>query len=446
MHSSVRRCGTPCPLSSVFWHTKAQVPPCFPSQPQTTTLSYKLLSLLRSSPGILVGLRRQSYVPLLVFYQIVAADPPVSPSLRKVTKCLTTFVDRVHPEIAGMFADEMDILSLSRWRSTCRFNYRHASSSLRRTLTNRLRPFVPYPHHLVDMVTSSGAVFGGEVALAFLLRNEPYSPSCLEIYASNFQFDKLCASLLDDPDISRRIDKHTFLTNSVFHALRRLVAETLAIHLTNGLTIYVHQSYTCSSSAPITRATCTALSNFVTGHSFGCSHPKLTFSRRAMLADRELLYLTPHDALSVNRLLTSKFNLAVSPSAWDQHLEDFDGVPVESVERCRRTEFHCPNQGRFFGDKGSYVGYFDPLGKDEEFCMENNVAPFGPMVIWRLMSTFECDDGCEYLDEVLEPGATSVPVLFRKDPYGELQDCLSTQCMRHFPFHRSFTRRRSTSI
>lgn len=349
-----------------------------------------------------------------------------------------------------MFADEMDILTLSRWRSTCRINYRNASASLQRTLTSRLRPFVPYPHHLVDIVTNNGAIFGGEVALAFFLRNDPYEPSCLEIYASNFQFDKLCGAILEDPEIRARIENHTFVTHAMHHALRRLVAETLDIHMTNGSTIYVHQSYTCSASAPLARSTCTALTNFVTGRSFGCSYPKLTLARRTLLGNRDILYLNPHDNQSVNRLTTYNFSVAVSPTTWPEHRDeiggDFGAGVIDVVDQCRRGEYLCPNQGRFFGDKGSFVGFFDPLGNDEEHCMENNRAPYGPMVIWRVMTTFECDGGCEYLDDVLEQGAMSVPVLFRRDPYGKLQDCLSITHVRHFPFHHSFVRRRSFSI
>ena len=189
-------------------------------------------------------------------------------------------------------------------------------------LANRLRPFVPYPHDLIDIVTRNGAVFGGEVALAFFMRTDPYTPSTLEIYASNFQFDKLCEAIINDPEIRARTETHSMVTHSFAHALRRLVAETMVIQTTDGATIYVHQSYTSSPSASISRSVCTALSNFVTGRSFGCSHPRLTLARRAILADRDIMYLTPHDAQSVNHLITFQFSTAISPTEWPEHRDD----------------------------------------------------------------------------------------------------------------------------
>ncbi|PIL31873.1 hypothetical protein GSI_06577 [Ganoderma sinense ZZ0214-1] len=353
---------------------------------------------------------------------------------------------RVHPEIAGMFADKMDILSLSNWRSTCRINYAHGSSSLRRTLTSRLRAFVPYPLDFIDLVTTRGGIFGGELALSFVLRTGTFRPSILEIYSSNFCYEKLCEAILDDPAIRVRIEKHTFFTSTLFHALHRLVASTLIIHLANGMSIHVIQSYTCSPFAPISRAPCTALSNFVTAYSFGCSHPVLTLSRRALLADKELAYFSPSDSATLDRLLSHEFAMAVSPSAWPEYRRMFENNQLWSPEDCWREKFVCPNQGRFFGDKGSLVGYFDPLGGDEEKCIKYNVAPFGPMVIWRLMTTFECDDGCEYLDEVMDQGVTSIPVLFRKDPFGELHDCISDWFTPTAPLYRHTRRPRAYSM
>lgn len=334
----------------------------------------------------------------------------------------------------------MDILSLSRWRCSCRDAYAHGSASLRRSLTHRLRGFVGNPHGLLELVTRHGAIFGGELALSFLLRDEPFRPSSLEIFAGSSEYNKLCDALLDDLMIRTCIDKHSFIVSTLFHATRRLIAESLIIHLNNGMVIYVHRSYTTSPSAPITRSCCTALSNFVTGYGFGCSHPELTLARRALLADGEIPYLSSHDAQSLNRLFAYNFSMAVSPTAWPEYRRDVDDGTLRSAEECWRERYLCPNQGRYFGDKGSLVGFLDPLGEDVTRCMEANLAPFGPMVIWRLLSTFECDDGCEFLDPVLEPGVTSIPVFFRKDPFGELRDCFLDRGSLYPCFHRLWGR------
>ncbi|PIL26233.1 hypothetical protein GSI_11988 [Ganoderma sinense ZZ0214-1] len=340
----------------------------------------------------------------------------------------------------------MDIRSVCQWRATCRTNYQYATSSLRRSLTSRLGAFVPQPLALIDAVTKYGAVFGGELALSFILRLEPYTPLFLEIFASNYQYERLCETIVDNPSITALIDSHVILNSSLFRALRRLVAQTLAIRLTNGKTIYVHQSYTCSPSAPIARATCTAFSNFVTEYSFGCSHPELTFARRALLSDEEIPHFTPQDSQSLDRLLAHEFSLAISPTAWPEYRRNMDGDTLVSAEECWRHRFLCPKQGRFFGDRGSLVGFFDPLAHYEARCVKDNLPPFGPMVIWRLMTSFDCDDGCEYLDDVLEQGVVSIPVLFKKDPFGELRDCVSDRTLRTSPYYRSFGRPRCLSI
>ncbi|PIL26236.1 hypothetical protein GSI_11991 [Ganoderma sinense ZZ0214-1] len=340
----------------------------------------------------------------------------------------------------------MDILSLSRWRSTCRVNYAQGTSSLQRTLTDHLRAFVPSVHQLVDIVTAHGGVFGGEIALSFILRDDPYRPPTLEIYSSYSTHAKLCKSILENPSIRTHIENYAFSNNTLFRSVHRHIVSSLVVHLTNGRSIIVHQSYTSSPSAPISRAPCTALSNFVTPYSFGCSHPALTFARRALLADKELAIFSPFDFEALDRLLARNFSIAVSPSAWPEYRRIFEDGLLWSPEECRRDRFVCPNQGRFFGDKGSMVGYFDPLGADEERCMKNNVAPFGPMVIWRMMTTFECDDGCDYLDEALDHGVASIPVLFRKDEFGELRDCISDGRTRTSPLYRYLKRGRSFSV
>ena len=345
-----------------------------------------------------------------------------------------------------MFADEMDIRSVCQWRATCRDNYAYAVSSLRRSLTAEIETVVPYPHTLLDVVTKHGAVFGGELALSFILRADDYHPSNLEIFSSNFHFDQLCSDIVNAPKLCTTVANHHLLQCTVFDTMRRHIAQTLVVSLTNGSKIYIHRSYTCSPTDPIARSSCTALSNFVTSYGFGISHPTLTLTRRALLADEDIPYMLPNDVIVFNRLLSFKFSLAVSPTAWPEFRRHMDGETLRSAEECWRRAYICPKQGRYFGDPGSLVGFLDPLSGDEERCMTKGVAPFGAMVLWRIMSTFECEDGCAYMDEILENGVTSIPVIFKKDPFGELHECVSDRCMRSSPFYRTFARPRTLSF
>ena len=116
-----------------------------------------------------------------------------------------------------------------------------------------------------------------------------------------------------------------------------------------------------------------------------------------------------------------------------------------SADGCCRHRFACPLQGRHFGDRGSFIGFFDPLDGDEVRCVDNNVAPFGPMVVWRVMSSFTCDECCDVYAEVLDEGVTSVPVVFTKDPYVDLRRIVFERSIRR-TIGRGGRRARSLSL
>ena len=218
-----------------------------------------------------------------------------------------------------MFADNMDLYTLTTWRSTCKANYYQGSASMRRTLLALLRPFVPFPSTLIDVVKTYHAIFGGEFALSFLLRDELYKPADLEIFTTDFEFEAICNAIWADPHVQRNMRGVRSRTNTVLFTLRRLVSQTFQVQLLNGKSIYIHRSYTSSAASPLTQSSCTALSNFVTPHSFGCSHPTLTLSRRALLADRQIPYLFDADTAILNRLRAHQFSLAVLPMGWPEY-------------------------------------------------------------------------------------------------------------------------------
>ena len=218
-----------------------------------------------------------------------------------------------------MFAENMDVSTLTTWRRTCKANYHQGSASLRRTLVALLRPFVPFPSTLIAIMTTHHAVFGGELALAFLLRDDSFMPADLEIFTTDFDFDAVCNAIVVDPHVRSNIHTVRSRANAVLFTLRRLVSHTFQIQLISGKSIYVHRSYTSSAVSPLTRTPCTALSNFVTPYSFGCSHPTLTLSYRALLADQEPSYLLDIDTSTMNHLRAHRFSLAVSPSEWPEY-------------------------------------------------------------------------------------------------------------------------------
>ena len=217
-----------------------------------------------------------------------------------------------------MFADKMDLLTLIRWRLTCKTNYDQSVASLRRSLFTMLRPFVPEPSSILSHITRHRSVLGGEFALAFILRDPSLLPAHLDIYSTDYGFSALCSELLEDSTLFCVIVDHEFNNVGALDALRTLVSRTLTIRTSLGTFIRVHRSYTSAATAPLSHTPSTALSNFVTAYGFGCSHPILTLNRRALVGDQEMPYLSTTDPDVHDRLILHGFSLAFSPTAWPQ--------------------------------------------------------------------------------------------------------------------------------
>ena len=247
-------------------------------------------------------------------------------SLLSVIVRLHRSFGRLQPEIGGMFADNMDLLSLIRWRLTCKTNYEQAVASLRRSLLTMLDPFVPKPVVILDIISLHRSVFGGEFALAFLLHDHSLLPNHLDIYSTDYEFKGLCSSILQATSIQAVITGHQYVDLRPVEALRTLVSRVLLISTSLGTTLRVHCSYTSSATAPLSHALCTALSNFVTKFGFGCSHPLLTLRRRTLLTDQELPHLPFANNEVHDRLMQNGFSFAFSPVAWREFRRD--ALPV----------------------------------------------------------------------------------------------------------------------
>lgn len=332
-------------------------------------------------------------------------------------------LDSLHPEIGGIISDDMDIKSLCQWRATCRQNYLQGTASLRRSLMKVLNGFVHDPSNFMSLITRHNALIGGEVALAFILRDSTYFARSLEIFAGQWDFSALCKAVLDGP-LVLHIQRTTRIEHPRNFALQRLVSETLHIELVNGGSIHIHSSFTCTAISGIARSLTTGLSNYVSGQGFGCSHPRLTLQRRALLSDIALDTRNALDFSVMNNMVTQGFHLSVTPSAWPEYRYSLADNATIAPFQCWRELYICPSMGRFFGDAGSFVNYFDPLAGDAAICVSRSLPPYGSMLIWRLMTTFHCSDSCDELDEFLGNGLTSVPVLFVHDFPGRAKDIL----------------------
>ena len=84
----------------------------------------------------------------------------------------------------------------------------------------------------------------------------------------------------------------------------------------------------------------------------------------------------------------------------------------------RSSHFICPGQGRYFGDRGSFVGLVSPLDCGAEELTNIRALLFGCTIVWRLSSSYQCVMKCDRRDRLLPVGVTSHVVTF---VYDELQ-------------------------
>ena len=325
---------------------------------------------------------------------------------------------RLSPELSGMIADEMDIASLICWRQTCIANYAHAVASLERKLVGLVDTFLSYPTALLQVVTDFNAVIGGEVALAYIRRDVLVRPHSLEIFVSRLEYEAICRSILSDPLLSLDIVDATTVKADYTVCTQRDITQTLRLRLRSGLDMHVRRSSTLSPLSPIARAPCTALMNFVTRESFGCAYPRLTLNNQALLCDLGMDAADYLDGAARNVLVDVGIDAAVEPSHWPEY-RVWSPTPsnVDTVNACWRSHFICPEQGRFFGDRGSFVDFVSPLDCGAVELRDRRAPPFGCTIVWRLSSSYQCVMSCEGRDRLLPNGVTSQAVIFVHDRF-----------------------------
>ena len=312
----------------------------------------------------------------------------------------------------------MDLLSLLAWRGSCIVNYAHATAALKRTLTSMINPFLSHPAAILDIISRYSAVIGGEVALAFVRRPHPIQPRTLEIFASTSLYRLLCDDFMSDPRLSPDIVSTISVTTHFPYNIQSDVLETMQIVLRSSRTIYIRRSSTLSPLSPIARSICTAMVNFVTPHCFGCAYPRLTLDDKALISDSREDSMADFDATIMRTLAMQQIDVAVDPATWQQYrIWSPSPANTDTAKACWRSHYICPEQGRFFGDRGSLVDFIDPLGTPPAALQKQGSPPFGTSVIWRLSSSYRCPLSCQSHDNILLIGQTSTAIILLDDPY-----------------------------
>ncbi|PIL26238.1 hypothetical protein GSI_11993 [Ganoderma sinense ZZ0214-1] len=295
--------------------------------------------------------------------------------------------------LAGKFAfPYMPMASLLAWRRTCRDTYLLATKELRRSLLVLLARFFPDPVDFLRALTRWGGMIVGEAALSQVLHDPSVCTNTLEIAVGITSFQHFLHVL------TRIIPFGTHTVNEMnkpappsFPTLRR-IARIAEFQLASGLIVQVYQSYTSSACDVVCGAWTTALMNFVTQSSFGCAYPRLTLNYRGISCDGRMQSRRWFDRTTDERLRSKGFELAPYTAAW----ASFSTGPYSSSLRptptrgCGKILHICPFQGRYFGDPGSLIVFFDGFFVDLHGLRQSRVAPYGTMTAWRIPTQQRC--------------------------------------------------------
>ena len=320
------------------------------------------------------------------------------------------------PEVLGLIADEMDIGSLICWRATCSANYAQSTASLSRMLTRLVNPFISHPAVLLQLITTFGAVIGGEVALAYVRRDVALRPQFLEIFVSRVEYEPFCRALLSSRELSTDI---VFASDSVVGyplCSQRDIVETLELRLRSGLSVHIRRSSTLSPLSPIARGFCTALMNFVNPLCFGCAYPRLTLKNMALLCEVGVRSVDCADGAARTAVVSIGMDTVDNPARWpDYRIWSATPGNVDTDVACWRSHFLCPGQGRFFGDCGSLVEVVSPLETGALDIGEMRAQIFEPTIVWRLSASYQCVMSCQAHDRLIPIGVTSHVISFIYD-------------------------------
>ncbi|RDX45268.1 hypothetical protein OH76DRAFT_1358111 [Lentinus brumalis] len=180
----------------------------------------------------------------------------------------------------------------------------------------------------------------------------------------------------------------------------------------------LHCSPDRSAITPIAREPNTALMNFVSPVGFGSAYAALTLQRMGLSVSWRVL---GDDDRRRNLLTVAKANVRLAQDPCDLFsplvLNALPG-PAPLHRRCFEGLFACPRQGRYFGDGGSLVDFFDITTVDLATLRREHLPPFGTTTVWRLPVTRPaCYGNCARGDDLLPGGIMTAPAIIPAVPF-----------------------------
>ena len=343
-------------------------------------------------------------------------------------------------EIDTHITDELELPALIAWRDTSRKAYAHVESEFQSSLVKLVRHYVPDVDELLAVTDHYNGVIGGLAALAYIVRDFSLLSDTLDIAVGCERAAEMEDDLVRTQSLAfvEEIPPPAYTEDTTYRIFRT----------PNGRHIKLHISPTPSALMPIVRTPLTALYNYVTPRGFGCAYPLLTLARLTLITEeladeaakdttisqKQTSHATSLPGVSANAASTSAPKgapetqhsglgreldtpLAVlrrlrGAGFWDDILPSslLDPLaprpcqdhPNASPHPCYRDLYLCPDQARYFGDRGSLVGFFDVAHASPEHMAKRQRPPFNPSVVWRFQSVeTQCARTCISNDPML---------------------------------------------
>lgn len=309
---------------------------------------------------------------------------------------------------------EMDIPTLLSWKATCSRNYVDVADELRDSLRRLLAAFVPSPSALLSLATRTHSLISGEFAIQYLLRDNAFVANCLDIYVGSVLFHTFIDEFTDDHTLSGYQTSSVLSIHGEPYAYKRQVRQSLQVRLSTGKTIYVHASSTASPCHALACSPSSVGTTFITEFCFATAYPRLTFNRRGLICLSQLAGSMQTELDMYERLEACGFAFNEDPTSWTDY-SPFSGNT--RPDACLRSVYLCPQQGRYFGDRGSLVALVDQFEIGFRQLKSRGLPPYGIMAAWRLPSDVLCDEQCDVLDEVIGPDLLVTSVVLENDPF-----------------------------
>lgn len=109
-----------------------------------------------------------------------------------------------------------------------------------------------------------------------------------------------------------------------------------------------------------------------------------------------------------NRLPNHGFEIGYNACHWYLYARGPCSSISSPIEGCGRSLYICLLQGRYFGDAGSLILFYDGLSLDLQELQDLGIPPYGLMVAWHMPCTGSCVANCIENDPVLPPFMVSM--------------------------------------